>query len=576
MEYTLKNGIVFDPANNVNGEQKDILIKDGKITDKVSLNSKIIDITGKLVMPGGVDLHTHIAGPKLSVGRLYRPEDIRRGIKEPQKGAVEGFEAGFSLPTCPTTGYRYTRMGYTTATEAAVPPLEAKHAHEEINSIPNLDIPTLTLFGNNWFMLKYVKENNLDDLAVFISKWLKLAKGYGIKIVNPCGSEAWGWGKNVDGLDDPEPHWNVTGREVITALTKVNEKLGLPHSVHVHTNDLGHPGNYETTLETFDCAKNIKKNKNVDRNQVMHCTHLQFHAYKGTSWRDVSSAAPELIDYINKHDHISCDVGQLTFDETTTMTADAPMEYDLFKLTGLKWANKDIEVETASGLIPSIYSKKSPVSVLQWAVGLEFFLGINDPWKLALTTDSPNGGPFIRYPRIISWIMSNEKLNDMLDNEVHSWATRRTSLGSYDREYSWYEIATITRASPAKILGLTDRGHLGIGAKADISVYDINVNDFDPTRLSNAAIVEKQLSNSMYTIKDGEILVDHGKIVKLVNSNHIWTNVEGLEDKERDLINKIKPDFNRYYTIKYENYGVPDHYVKPGNPIDIKYEEGIL
>lgn len=572
MEYILKNGIVFDPANNVNGEQKDILIKDGNIVEKVSSDSKVIDVTGKLVMPGGVDLHSHIAGPKLSVGRLYRPEDIRRGIKPAPNNGVEGFEAGFSLPTCPTTGYRYTRMGYTTVTEAAVPPLEAKHAHEEINSIPNLDIPTLTLFGNNWFMLKYVKENNMDDLTLFISKWLKLAKGYGIKIVNPCGSEAWGWGKNVDGLDDPEPHWNVTGREVIRALTKVNEKLGLPHSVHVHTNDLGHPGNYETTLETFDCVKDIKKNKNVDRNQVIHCTHLQFHAYKGTNWRDVTSGAPELIDYINKSKHMTCDIGQLTFDETTTMTADAPMEYDLFKLTGLKWANKDIEVETASGLIPSIYSKRAPVSALQWAVGLEFFFGIKDPWKMALTTDSPNGGPFIRYPRIISWIMSNEKLNDMLDNEVHSWATRRTSLGSYDREYSWDEIATITRASPAKILGLTDRGHLGIGAKADVSVYDIDVDDFDPTRLSNSEILEKKLLNSLYTIKDGNILVKNGEIVKLINSKHIWSNVKGLENKEERLIKRIKPEFNKYYTIKYENYGVPDHYTEPDNRIDIQYE----
>ena len=56
------------------------------------------------------------------------------------------------------------------------------------------------------------------------------------------------------------------------------------------------------------------------------------------------------------------------------MTADAPMEYDLYKLSGLKWANKDIELETASGLIPCIYSGKAPVSSLQWAIGLELFL----------------------------------------------------------------------------------------------------------------------------------------------------------------------------------------------------------
>ena len=190
MEYILKNGVVFDPKNDIDGEQMDIFIKDNVIVDKVSSKAKKLDVSGKLVMPGGVDLHSHIAGPKLSIGRLYRPEDIRKGIKPASKNDISGFEAGFSLPTCPTIGYRYTKMGYTTVTEAAVPPLEAKHAHEESKSITNLDIPTLTLFGNNWFMLKYVKEKRFDDLKVFISKWLKLAKGYGIKIVNPCGSEA--------------------------------------------------------------------------------------------------------------------------------------------------------------------------------------------------------------------------------------------------------------------------------------------------------------------------------------------------------------------------------------------------
>lgn len=572
MEYILRNGVVYDPTNKVNGECMDILIKNGKIVEDVSSKAEVIDVKGKLVMPGGVDSHSHIAGPKLSVGRLYRPEDIRAGIKPKSENAVEGFEAGFSLPTCPTTGYRYTRMGYTTVTEAAVPPLEAKHTHEEINSIPNLDIPTLTLFGNNWFMLKYVKDNNLDDLTVFISKWLKLAKGYGIKIVNPCGSEAWGWGKNVTGLDDPEEHWNVTGREVIRSLCMVNEKLGLPHSIHVHTNDLGNPGNYETTLETYDCVKDIKKNKHVDRDQVIHMTHQQFHAYKGTSWRDVTSGAPELIDYINKSKHMTFDVGQLTFDETTTMTADAPNEFDLYKLTGLKWANKDIEVETASGLIPEIYSKRAPVSAFQWAIGLEFFMGIDDPWKMVLTTDSPNAGPFIRYPKIISWLMSNSKLMDMATNEVHPWALNRTSLGCYDKEYTWYDIAIITRGAPAKILGLTDRGHLGVGAKADISVYDINVDEFDPTRKSNAKVVEDKLLSSKLTIKDGEILHKDGSITKLVNSSHVWSNVKGLEEKEDALIKRIKPEFNKYYTIKYENYGVPDHYIEPETRIDVDCE----
>ena len=96
--------------------------------------------------------------------------------------------------------YKRQRMGYGTVTEAAVPPLEAKHTHEEIMAIPNIDITPLPLFGNNWFVLQWAKEGKIDEIAAFVASWLRIVKGYGIKIVNPCGTEAWGWGGNVHGL----------------------------------------------------------------------------------------------------------------------------------------------------------------------------------------------------------------------------------------------------------------------------------------------------------------------------------------------------------------------------------------
>ena len=33
MEYILKNGIVYDPANEINGEKMDVMFKDGKIVE---------------------------------------------------------------------------------------------------------------------------------------------------------------------------------------------------------------------------------------------------------------------------------------------------------------------------------------------------------------------------------------------------------------------------------------------------------------------------------------------------------------------------------------------------------------
>ena len=565
MEYILKNGIVYDPANEVNGEKMDVMFKDGIIVDDVSADAKVLDVTDKIVMPAGVDPHAHVAGPKLVVGRLYRPEDSRRGVT--QKTKVLRSESGFSIPSCPATGYRYSRLGYGTVVEAAMPPLEAKHTHEEIATIPQIDIPALPLFGNNWFVMEYAKDNNIEDIAAFVSAWLKISKGYGIKIVNPCGSEAWGWGMNVHGVNDKAPYFDVTSKEVIVALAKANEMLNLPHSIHIHPNDLGHPGNVPTTIETMDAVKGIKKGKGAAevRDQVMHLTHLQFHSYLGNSWKDVTSGAEEVAKHFNKADNLTCDIGQVTFDETTTMTADAPMEYDLFKLSGLKWTNKDIECETAAGIIPCIYSKKSPVSTLQWAIGLELFLLIEDPWRVCLTTDHPNAGPFTRYPRIISWLMSNERRQEMCDNEVHKWVHKRTLLPTLEREYDFYDIATITRAAPAKIYGFTDRGALTPGYRADIAVYDINPNEIDPSR--QYAEIEKGFNVAEYTIKDGQILVKDKEIVKVKESQNIWVNVKGWEQNEQKVIDNIMPFFTQYYSVKWENYPVHDHYVS--NPIRV-------
>ena len=70
----LKNGVVFDPMNDVDGEVMDICVSNGKIVEKVPGNAKVIDLKGSTVMAGGVDPHSHILGSKLNVARLTSPE----------------------------------------------------------------------------------------------------------------------------------------------------------------------------------------------------------------------------------------------------------------------------------------------------------------------------------------------------------------------------------------------------------------------------------------------------------------------------------------------------------------------
>ncbi|MDO9043759.1 MAG: formylmethanofuran dehydrogenase subunit A [Methanobacteriaceae archaeon] len=568
MERIIKNGIVYCPLNGIDGEKMDICIKDGKIVESVSDNAEVIDASGKIVMPGGVEVHSHIAGAKVNVGRMMRPEDSKKDAEATNEAINRRAGSGFSVPSTFMTGYRYAQMGYSTAMEAAMPPLLARHTHEELEATPILDHAAFPLFGNNWFVMDYLGEGDIDSCMAYASWLLKATKGYAIKIVNPVGTEAWGWGGNVHGLHDTAPHFSVTPAEVIKGLAQVNEKLKLPHSIHLHCNDLGHPGNYETTLESFDLPKGIKVDPVTgSRDTVLHATHVQYHSYGGTSWRDFESAADIVADYVNKSNHMTIDVGQVTLDETTTMTADGPMEFDLHSLNGLKWANCDVEMETGSGVVPFIYSAKAPVPAVQWAIGMELFLLVKDAAKVCLTTDTPNAGPFTRYPRVMAWLMSNQYRTDLLENELHKWAQKRSSIATIDREYSLYEIAQVTRSTPAKVLGLSDtKGHLGVGADADISIYDLNPETMDLA--AEYMTVEKKFQKASYLLKDGEFAVKDGEVVNTdLKGRTFWADTQIEPDLYKNVLADIEKQFVKYYSINFQNYAVEDSYISKSVPV---------
>ena len=333
MSLIIKNGYVYDPINCINGERKDIFIKDNKIVEEVPEHSaKVIDASGKIVMPGGVDLHSHIAGSKINIGRLLRPEDHRKDVIKRGKYTRGG--VGYSCPSTFVTGYRYAEMGYTTVMEAAMPPLGARHVHEELNDTPIIDKAAFTLLGNNHFTLKYIQEGDIEKLKAFIAWLLRATRGYAVKIVNAGGVENWKWGRNVNGLDGRVEDYDITPREIITSLAKANEELGLPHTIHLHCNNLGMPGNYEITRETMAAVKNIKPKEG--RKTTVHVVHCQFNALAGDNWMNVRSGAPQIAKYVNENDHVTLDLGQVIFTNTTTMTGDGPWQFALWNMTGNK------------------------------------------------------------------------------------------------------------------------------------------------------------------------------------------------------------------------------------------------
>ena len=557
-EILVKGGFVIDPTRKIDGDAGDVAIKDGMIVDKVSSSAKVIDAKGKIVMAGGVDVHSHVAGPKVNVGRLFRPEDkLLSGTCRSAMAQQNGYrmESGFSIPSTFKTGYDYARMGYGFVMEAAMPPIHSPHVHEEIHDTPIIDEAALPVFGNNWFVMDYLKKGEVENTASYIAWLLKATKGYGVKVVNPGGTAAWGWGLNCLSLDDVVPYFEITPREIIKGLLQANEYLGLPHSMHIHQNDLGNPGNYKGTIDSLKISEGVKAKNKFGREQVMHSTHLQFHSYGGDSWGTFCSKAKEVMDYVNKNKGLTIDLGCVTLDETTTMTADGPFEHHLHSLNHLKWCNVDVEMETAAGVVPYIYSKDVLPNAIQWATGLELALYAKDMNRTFLTTDHPNAGPFTRYPRVIKWLMSMKSREAVLATMKNTdKVIDATTIHNIDRELTLFEIAQMTRSGPAKCLGLGNLyGGLAPGMIADVAVFDLNYKNMP----SDAEKIESAFQRAACFIKSGEIVVKDGEIVGHGHKKTVWVNVNMPENPQ--VKRDITQSFTKDYTVQLENYSVKDY-----------------
>ena len=479
-------GRVYDPANGIAGEVRDVCVQDGKIVADVPAHARSIDARGMVVMPGGVDIHAHIAGPAVNAARKLTPEEHRGDVLD--RTAITRSGTGGTVPSTFATGYRYALLGYTTVVEAATPPLAARHTLAELRDTPVIDAAFLVLMGNNLPLFELIRDDP-GRVRDAVAWFLAATGGYGVKLVNPGGVEMWKRSNgNVTSLDDEGP--GVTPRRVIEAIATAVHELGLPHPVHVHCNNLGVAGNWRTTLDTLQHARRPPRAPRA-------CAVPRLRRPPGGRPR---SAAPQLAEHLDSHPELSADVGQVMFGDAMTMTADAPVSAVLREITHGRWVNADTEAETGCGIVPFTYRERNYVHALQWGIGLELFLLARDPWRLVLSTDHPNGGSFLSYPRLIRLLMDRDFRNEQI-GRVNKKAMRRTVLlDDLDREYTLEEIAIITRAGPARLLGLRDKGHLGVGADADITIYD----DRDDR--------EEMFAAPRHVIKDGQPIVEDGEL----------------------------------------------------------------
>lgn len=539
-ELRIKGGKVYDPANSIDGEVRDILVRDGRIVDKVSEKARTFNIPGMVVMPGGIDIHCHIAGPKVNLSRKLQPEDHRLDVHPGTDVTRSG--VGGVTPSTFATGYRYAMLGYTTAFDAAVPPLAARHVIEEFHDTPVIDKGFYVLLGNNMFLYDLLKQGRKQDFKDAIAWWVTAARAASVKLVNAGGDEFWKGrrNENVTDVNEKIDPFDLTPLHATAAFIEAVDELNMPHPAHIHCNNLGHSGNIQTTLDTMKAAEGHRA----------HIAHIQFHSYGGELGKRVQTGSEAIIDYINTHENITTDIGMVMFGKATAMTADAPLTW-MLRNKDTKWINADTECESGCGVMPFSYQDTNYTHTMQWAIGLELFLLSQDPWRVMFSTDHPNGASFRTYPRLIRLLMDRGFRAEMM-KQVNQKAISNSLLPQLDREYSLYEIAIITRAAPARALGLANKGHLGVGADADITIY---TDDENRERMFNAP---------RYVIKAGKPIIEDHEFV----DDHIGRFLHAEPVYDPAIEDHIRPFFDDYYSIQFNNYRVDasylhDHEVMP-------------
>jgi formylmethanofuran dehydrogenase subunit A len=534
----IAGGRIIDPANE-RDEVGDIWMRDGRIVEPPTgaRSDATYDGAGKIVMAGAIDIHSHIAGWNVNTARLLMSEK-----REPGASRTTAVPLARARNSTFETGCLYAAMGFTTVIEPAVSPHYALHAHLELADTPIIDKAILTILGNDDYLLGLLHAKEGDAAIEDYVAWtLEMSRGLGVKVVNAGGAAAFKENVRSFSFDDVVPSYGVSSRTIVKALQRAVHELGIPHPLHVHCNNLGLAGNVETALMTIAAAEGLP----------LHLAHLQFYGYGKEGDRGFSSAAATLAGAVNASESVTIDVGQVMFGQTVTISSDVLPQFNARgRASPRKWLILDGD-SNGAGIVPYNYRRNDFYNAVQWAVGLELFLLIEDPWRVFFTTDHPNGAHFTTYPEIFALLMSRD-LRGQWISELPQAAMAVTTLPSITREYTLPEIATMTRSAPAKLLGLTDRGRLDPGAVADVAVYE---DTEDRAGMFRAAA---------YVFKDGELVVRDGNITHCRFGRALTVKPE----RERAIERRMRAYYEERYGLALEFLQVPEQALGRPEPFE--------
>ena len=533
----IRGGRVVDPEHKRDAVG-DVWISDGRIVDQPAdpKNVETIDAKGCVVMAGAIDIHTHVVGANTAAARLLLPERYA----DVEKPMTEWTGAPFDVFS---TGALYASMGYTLVVEPAVAPSDAMATHAELECVPYVDRAALTVIGNDDVLLGMLRDRaSAATIRDYVAWSLTTSRAIGAKAINPGGVAALKENIRKFDLDDVVPEYGVSARQIGNALRQAVTDLGVPHPLHLHTCNLGLPGSADTAVATIESAEGLP----------LHLAHLQFYGYAKEGDLGMSSGAVKIAEALAKHSNVTADIGQVMFGPTITISSDVMTQFNSRRRAKpKKWIIRDGD-SNGGGVVPLTYRTKSKINAMQWAIGLEMFLLIDDPWRVFLTTDHPNGGPFTAYPDLIALLM-DRGVREAAIAALPQDAMQATTISQLTREYTLSEIAVMTRAAPARLLGTKDRGHLGRSAVADVAIYR---EQADKAAMFRSAV---------RVLKDGNTIVRDGEPLAATYGRTLQINPE----YDAGITRHVHSAYEKRWGVPPDTFTVPAHLLRDRSPFEV-------
>ncbi|MFX1314809.1 MAG: amidohydrolase family protein [Promethearchaeota archaeon] len=543
----IKNGLIYDPINSIEGEIKDILIENGKIVEKFSNKKDIkeIDAKGKTVIPSALDIHTHVASQQVNWARLLGMNNSR--FMEIWKGL-----------TLRNIAIDYISNGYTFILEANVFPSLAKQTLFNFNQIPVIDKGMLLNVSNLWALELEFQRAKTQDMSIFLSDLLSKTYGFGFKVYNPFESESWNFKELREDITESGRLFNFNALQVYENLTKSVEYLGLPHSVHAHIegyeNDVGQKNLFKILerIKNLNLKPNPKVNLDIKREQLFHIAHANAYSQDGNN--------EKLINFLNNNQNFDIDLGFIGFNQINPLiTSDRRLISSMLNLKILENPHKlittAIESEGDSFVSFKNFKKQEYHDCVLWANALDLALNIKNKFQVSLSLNYPNYSNINNIPEISTWLISENARTNFMKN-MNKEFLKSNNLQDYDKNLSFYEFLMLSRATPAKSLGLGSiKGNLGVGADPDINILNINIEDLDLEKDYNN--LKSALSSIEYVIKSGKIIKKNDKIDLTSYGLIFWSEVKVEKSEEKDLIlSKKKEFYQKYGSIFYDTLAI--------------------